>query len=90
MGRTYHYKGYTLEVTVESNSSQPRQIARTPAPAYVAVVTVQRTGIPVAIFSPLRLGNEAGRAFLTEGDALLSGYGAARRIVDDLLAIDAH
>ncbi|ALL70156.1 hypothetical protein K788_0001495 (plasmid) [Paraburkholderia caribensis MBA4] len=35
-------------------------------------------------FSPLRLGEAAGRAFASKHDALTGGYSAACTIVDDL------
>jgi hypothetical protein len=56
MVRVYQYKGFTIEVAVESNSSWTLQGERTSIPAYVVVVTIERTGMPVAMFSPLRLG----------------------------------
>ncbi|MBN3802524.1 hypothetical protein GXB81_05570 [Paraburkholderia sp. Ac-20336] len=90
MARTYHYKGFELKVAIESNFRWQPQIARTPAPTYVAVVTIARAAPPVAIFSPLRLGDADGKAFSTEGDALMTGYSAARRIVDDLLAVETY
>lgn len=89
MERTYQYKGFPMVVAVESNFSWTQR-AGTASPAYVAVVTIERTGNPVAIVSPLRLGDAGGKAFSTEGDALMTGYSAARRIVDDLLAVEIH
>ncbi|MGT2472133.1 hypothetical protein [Paraburkholderia terrae] len=56
----------------------------------MAIVTIERTGSPVAIFSPLRLGDGEGKAFSTEADALMTGYSAGRRIVDDLLGAEIH
>jgi hypothetical protein len=56
----------------------------------VVTVTIERTGTPVAIFSPLRLGDSGGRAFSTQGEALMTGYSAARRLVDDLFAVEIH
>jgi hypothetical protein len=90
MERTYHYKGFTLEVATESNFSWPRQIAQTPPPTYVAIVTIARSGTQVAMFSPVRFGDVSGKAFSTEGDALMAGYSAARRMVDDLQTIETH
>jgi hypothetical protein len=90
MVRAYQYKGFTMAVAVESNFSWTLQGERTSIPRYVVVVTIERTGTPVAIFSPLRLGDSGGRSFSSEGDALMTGYSAARRIVDDLLGADIH
>jgi hypothetical protein len=40
----------------------------------------------MAVFSPLRFGEAGGHPFATEADALMDGYSAARRIVDDLFS----
>jgi hypothetical protein len=84
MTRTYEYHGYTLVIAVESDSSW-RQAGGTAASAgYVAIVRIFQAGNPMAVFSPLRFGEAGGRPFATEADALMGGYNAARRIVDDL------
>jgi hypothetical protein len=36
------------------------------------------------VFSPLRFGESQGKPFLSEADALMAGYSAGQRIVDDL------
>jgi hypothetical protein len=36
------------------------------------------------VFSPLRFSESQGKPFLSEADALMGGYSAGRRIVDDL------
>jgi hypothetical protein len=90
MMRTYEYQGFTLQVSVESSLSfQPikRPAARS---GYVAVVRVFQAGNAVAMFSPLRFGEAGGRPFDTEVDALMGGYSAARKIVDDLFGNDPH
>jgi hypothetical protein len=42
-------------------------------------------GASVAVLSPLRFGESQGKPFLSEADALMSGYSAGRHIVDDLI-----
>jgi hypothetical protein len=44
----------------------------------------------MAEFSPLRFGEAGGHPFVTEADALMGGYSAARRIVDDLVVKRAN
>ncbi|WP_248295131.1 hypothetical protein [Paraburkholderia sp. UYCP14C] len=86
MMRTYEYHGFTIEVTVETDFTlRPagRAAVRT---RYTAVVHVYQAGNAVATFSPLRFDAAGGRRFDTEADALMAGYSAARRIVDDLFA----
>ncbi|WP_125477775.1 MULTISPECIES: hypothetical protein [Caballeronia] len=87
MIRAYEYKGFTLEVAVQSNFTSVPKNERTTV-AYVVIVKIGRTGGTVATFSPLRLGDTGGRLFATEGDALMAGYSAARHIVEDLLSAD--
>ncbi len=79
---TYDYHGFRLEVCVED--------VRARRSGYVAVVRVFRRDDPVAAFSPLRFGETGGHPFASEHDALAGGYGAARRIVDDLFGEDAR
>jgi hypothetical protein len=42
------------------------------------------------VYSPLRFGEARGRPFATEADALMGGYSAACKIVDDLFCHDRH
>lgn len=90
MMRTYDYEGYTLEVSVESDADTQRQrSAGVPVrPGYVAIVRIFLADRTLAVFSPLRFGEISGRPFTTEVDALMGGYSAARKIVDDLFCHD--
>lgn len=90
MTRSYDYEGFTLEVCVQSNVGiGPKQLE--PARrGYVAIVRIFWAAYPVAVFSPLRFGEAGGRPFATEADALMGGFSAARRIVDDLFGHDRH
>jgi hypothetical protein len=90
MMRMYEYHGFTLQVSVESDFSfRPIKwpVARS---GYVAVVRVFQAGNAVAIFTPPSFGEAGGRPFDTEVDALMSGYSAARKIVDDLFGQELH
>lgn len=86
MTRTYEYQGYTLVVAVESDSSWPRARGTAPRMGYVAIVRIFQADNALAVFSPLRFGEAGGHPFATEADALMGGYSAARRIVDDLFS----
>ena len=90
MKRTYEYHGYTLAVAVESDSSWRLGDGAAARAGYVAIVRVFQAGNAVAVFSPLRFGEAGGRPFATEADALISGYSAARRIVDDLFGHESQ
>jgi hypothetical protein len=90
MTRTYHYHGFTLQIAVESGFNFLPGNRRVARPAYVAVVRIFQSGNAAAIFSPLRLGEAGGRPFDTEVDAIMGGYSAARRFVDDRFGRDPH
>ncbi|MBP0593001.1 hypothetical protein J8I87_25430 [Paraburkholderia sp. LEh10] len=88
MTRTYEYKGFALQVAVESGFRSGPTKRASPHPGYVAVVRICEAGSAVPRLSPLRLGEAGGHPFDSEADALNGGYIAARTIVDDLFAQD--
>lgn len=90
MTRSYDYEGFTLEIAVESEISIGPTRAEPTRPGYVAVVRIFQAASTVAVFSPLRFGEAGGRPFVTEADALMGGYSAARKIVDDLFCQDRY
>ena len=85
MSHTYQYHGFDIAVAVETDFSWKGASDVPASVGYVAIVTISRTGAAVAIFSPLRFGESQGKPFISEIDALMSGYSAGRRVVDDLL-----
>ena len=89
MQRTYEYKGFTLDVCVEADFRMPTPHHRSTSVGYVALVKILHDDAPLAALSPLRLGDSAGHPFGSEVEALMGGYSAARKIVDDLAAQDA-
>ncbi|CAE6737223.1 hypothetical protein [Paraburkholderia haematera] len=86
MNRTYHYHGFDVEVTVEADFGWQVERSALSSAGYVAVVRICKAGAALAVFSPLRFGETQGRPFLSEADALMGGYSAGRRIVDDLFS----
>ncbi|MGF6575036.1 hypothetical protein ABH945_007165 [Paraburkholderia sp. GAS333] len=86
MNRTYEYEGFTIQVGVESDFSWQQSPAPARRTGFVATVRVFQAGHAVALFSPLRFGDTGGRPFTTEADALMGGYSAARKIVDDIFS----
>ncbi|RKF33410.1 hypothetical protein BCY88_10145 [Paraburkholderia fungorum] len=83
MSRTYRYQGFDVEVAVESRLPLERQPPTREA-GYVAIVRICKAGAAVAVFSPMRFGESHGKPFPSEADALMGGFSAAQRIVDDL------
>jgi hypothetical protein len=87
--RTYEYHGFTVEVTVETDFTFRPEMRTAVRMQYAAMVQVYPTGHAIAALSPLRFDTAAGRPFNSEADALMGGYSAGRRIVDDLFARSA-
>ncbi|MEX3843393.1 hypothetical protein [Paraburkholderia sp. BR10882] len=84
MTRSYDYEGFMLEIAVESDVSTGPNRREPTRPRYVAIVRIFQAASAVAVFSPLRFGEAHGRPFATEADALMGGYSAACKLVDDL------
>ncbi|NVH73690.1 hypothetical protein FSB08_14220 [Paraburkholderia sp. JPY432] len=90
MTRSYDYEGFMLDISVESDSSIGPNRREPTRRGYIAIVRIFQAASAVAVFSPLRFGEAPGRPFATEADALMSGYSAARKLVDDLFCHDRH
>lgn len=84
MKRIYDYLGFEVEVSVETNLTVADVGQSRDAPGYLAIVTISKAAEPVSCFTPLRLGEADGRPFRNEADALMAGFSAGRRLIDDL------
>lgn len=85
MIHAYQHAGFDIAVAIEIDFSWQGVRGASATVGYVAIVRISKTGSGVALFSPLRFGESQGKPFISEIDALMSGYSAARRVVDDLL-----
>ncbi|QYD73761.1 hypothetical protein KZJ38_25225 [Paraburkholderia edwinii] len=85
MRREYDYRGFLVEVMLETEYRLPTAQRSASTSGFLAVVRVL-TKAAVPLLTPLRLGDTDGAAFATEGDALMGGYAAGQRLVDDLLS----
>jgi hypothetical protein len=72
---------------VETDFGWKAERSATISIGFVAEVRISKAGTPVAVFSPLRFGESPGKPFHSEADALMGGYSAGRRIVDDLFTL---
>jgi hypothetical protein len=86
MLRLYGYKGFTLEVAVQTDFNLVLGNDQG-STGYVVDVTIGRPEGTVATFYETRLGDASGKPyyFSTQGEALMAGYSAGRRIVNTLL-----
>ena len=90
MTQTFEYQGFTLVVDVEADIGWERNASPTRRAGFVSTVRILRAGTAIALFSPLRFGDAGGRPFVTEAEALMGGYSAAQKIVDDLFSSQSH
>ncbi|NPT48006.1 hypothetical protein GNZ12_43330 [Paraburkholderia sp. 1N] len=90
MTQTFEYQGFTIVVDVEADFGWERIASLTQGTGFVSTVRILRAGTALALFSPLRFGDDGGRPFATEADALIGGYSAAQKIVDDLFSQPPH
>ena len=86
VNRTYDYRGYSISVSVEADFSFRPNASHAARIEYVAIIQIAHATNGKAVTSRLRLGDAGGRAFASEAEALMTGYGAARHMVDDLFA----
>ncbi|MFM0078771.1 hypothetical protein P0D72_07755 [Paraburkholderia sediminicola] len=85
MHRTYGYKDFSIEVDAEAiDGIRGGKVLSMPV-GYVAVVHISSGANPATI-QPLRFVRDNGRPFATEAESLMRGYGAAQRIIDDMIA----
>lgn len=85
MMHAHQYHGFEIAVAIETGFSWKGVRGASATVGCVAIVRISKAGSGVALFSPLRFGESQGKPFFSEIDALMSGYSAGRRVVDDLL-----
>ena len=85
MKRIYKYKGYEVSVELEPVWSTISGVTLLSPRGYVAVVHIRTAGAVRPTFAPIRLTADSKNPFATEADALMAGYSAGQRVVDDTL-----
>ena len=84
MKRLYQHKGFQIDVETEPVWKPSDGASLTGPDGYLAVVRISTQTALVPVFSPLRLTTERSNSFPTEADALMAGYSAGRRLIDDM------
>ncbi|MGF6408677.1 hypothetical protein [Paraburkholderia sp. MM5482-R1] len=84
MKRIYNYLGFEVEVSAEAHPGLADTGQSHDGLGYVAVVTITKAGQPVSCFTSLRLGEADGHLFRNEVDAVMGGFSAGRRLIEDL------
>jgi len=80
--RIYEYRGFEVAVELES---VPDGFDVVVVPGFIAVVQIQTVGGNCRVVPALRLGMACHKPFPTRAEALIAGYSAGQRIVDDTL-----
>jgi len=83
MRRVYSYKGFEIDVEPEPVWKPSGGVSLTGPDGYLAVVRISTQTAGVPIFQPLRLTAERSTPFSTEAEALMAGYSAGQRMIDD-------
>ncbi|WP_172166673.1 hypothetical protein [Paraburkholderia elongata] len=82
--RTYGYEDFSIELDAETTDGICGGKVLSMPVGYV-VVRISSGASPATI-QPLRFVRNNGRPFATEAEPLMRGYGAAQRIIDDMIA----
>jgi len=90
MTQTYQYEGFRLKIAVEAELAIDASRLAQRRPGYIAVVRIFPGASAISAFAPIRLGEAGGQAFATEADAMMGGYSAARKLVDDVFRHGPH
>lgn len=88
MNRIYAYKkGFEVEVDLEAVWETSGNITLQPLSriGFIAVVQIRRSGATRPMLAPIRLMADNQRPFATEADALMAGFSAGQRVIDDTL-----
>ncbi|MDR5799212.1 hypothetical protein P9292_03850 [Caballeronia sp. LZ001] len=85
MQRTYPYNCFEVTVSLEPVWLSSRRAVPSPLDGYVAIVSIGVKGLPAALLSPIRLMNDNQKPFGTEAAALMAGFSAGQRVIDDTL-----
>jgi hypothetical protein len=85
MKRTYNYKGYEVTVELEPVWEAVGGVTLLPPRGFVAVVHIRAAGAVRPMVGPIRLTADSQHPFATEAEALMAGYSAGQRVVDDTL-----
>ena len=85
MKRIYNYKGYEVSVELEPVCEAIGGVTFLPPRGFVAVVRIRMVGAVRPTVAPIRLTADSQHPFATEAEALMAGYSAGQRVVDDAL-----
>jgi hypothetical protein len=85
MKRNYLYRGFEVTVELEPIWEAAEGVTLLSPRGFVAVVHIKNAGEAPDIVAPIRLAADSHHPFATEAEALMAGYSAGQRLVDDTL-----
>ncbi|MEX3929688.1 hypothetical protein AB4Y36_37755 [Paraburkholderia sp. BR10936] len=86
MERTYKYKGFAVTVILEPVWEASGNVTLLPAHGYVPIVHIKAAGAIRPFVPPIRLAGDGKQPFPTQAEALMAGFSAGQRLIDDTLA----
>lgn len=85
MKRAYKYKGFVIAVDLEPVWEASGNVTLLPPRGFIAIVNIMMAGMDRPMVAPLRLAADKQQPFAKEADALMAGFSAGQRVVDDML-----
>jgi hypothetical protein len=87
MKKLYAYESFEVSVELEPVWKSSRGVKLSAPLGFIAVVQIKVAGTICSMVAPLRLTADDRRPFATEAEALMAGYSAGQRIVDDTFSL---
>jgi len=86
MKRNYAYRDFEVAVELEAIRETSHNVTLLLPRGFIAVVHIRRVGTSQPMVAPLPLLAANQQPFATEVDALMAGFSAGQRAIDDALA----
>jgi hypothetical protein len=87
MRKLYAYESFEVSVELEPVGKASRGTILSAPQGFIAVVQIRVAGATRPMVAPIRLSADDRHPFATEAEALMAGYSAGQRIVDDTFSL---
>jgi hypothetical protein len=87
MKKLYAYESFEVFVELEPVGKASRGTTLSAPQGFIAVVQIRVAGATRPMVAPIRLTADDRHPFATEAEALMAGYSAGQRIVDDTFSL---
>jgi hypothetical protein len=89
MKKLYAYESFEISVAIEPVGKAWRGTVLSELQGFIAVVQIRVAGATRPMIAPIRLAADSRHPFATEAEALMAGYSAGQRLVDDTFSLFA-